>query len=99
MIEYLHNAIRATAGEAITVSAKITDENGLPIYCKEDLITHEEKGETSGTAFDVGTRCFYDMMYEAIVNNKEMEIKPEYAAMVISVIEQVHAENPLPILF
>ena len=31
MIEYLHNAIRATAGEDITVSAKITDENGLPI--------------------------------------------------------------------
>ena len=77
----------------------LQDENGLPIYCSEELKKHEEKNEVSGTAFDVGTSCFYDMMYEAIVNNKEMKIKPEYAAMVISVIEQVHAENPLPVKF
>ena len=77
----------------------LQDEEGLPIYCSEELKTREEEGEVTGTAFDVGSHCFYQMMYEAIVNNKEMEIKPEYAAMVISVIEQVHAENPLPVLF
>lgn len=77
----------------------LKDENGLPAYCSEDLITHEEKGEINGSAFDVGTKCFYEMVYNAIVNNKEMEIKPEHAAMVISVIEQAHAENPLPVKF
>jgi len=77
----------------------LKDEEGLPVYCKDTLIKHEEKGEFTGSAFDVGTKKFYDMMYNAIVNNDEMEIKPEYAAMVISVIEQVHAENPLPIKY
>ncbi len=77
----------------------LKNEEGLPIYCKEELKKHVENGETKGTAFDTGTKLFYEMMYEAIVNNKEMEIKPEYAAMVISVIEQVHAENPLPVKF
>ena len=39
------------------------------------------------------------MMYNAITKGEEMAVKPEYAAMVISVIEQVHAENPLPVKF
>jgi len=81
------------------VITPLKDEAGLPVYCKDSLIKHEEKGDFEGTAFNVGTLKFYDMMYNAIVNNEEMEIKPEYAAMVISVIEQVHAENPLPIKF
>ena len=74
-------------------------EEGLPSFCSEDLITHEEKGEVVGTAFDVGTSTFYQMMYDGIVNGKELCIKPEDVAMVISVIEQVHAENPLPVKF
>lgn len=77
----------------------LKDAEGLPIYCSEELKKHVENGEIEGTAFNIGSKMFYDMMYEAIVNNKEMEIKPEYAAMVISVIEQVHAENPLPVKF
>ena len=77
----------------------LKDENGLPVQCSEELIMHEEKGELVGSAFDVGTKCFYEMMYNAIVNNAEMEIKPEHAAMVISIIEQAHAENPLPVKF
>lgn len=31
MVEYLFNAIRATAGEDIAIVARITDENGEPI--------------------------------------------------------------------
>ena len=77
----------------------IKDDTGMPTFCREELITHEEKEEFSGSAFDVGTKCFYEMMYDAIENGKELEIKPEYAAMVISVIEQAHAENPLPVKF
>lgn len=75
------------------------NEKGLPAYCSERLITHEESGDYKGTAFTVGTRCFYEMMYNAITKDEEMEIKPEYAAMAISVIEQVHAQNPLPVKF
>ena len=75
------------------------NENGMPAYCSEKLITHEESGDYTGSAFDVGTKAFYEMMYNAITKDEEVAIKPEYAAMVISVIEQVHAENPLPVKF
>lgn len=77
----------------------LKDEDGYPVYCSEELKTHEEKGEIVGTSFDVGTRCFYEMMYNTIANGAELIIKPEYAAMVVSVIEQAHAANPLPVLF
>ena len=75
------------------------DEDGYPIYCSEELITHTEKGEFDGTAFDVGTERFYEMTYNKLTKNDEMSVKPEHAAMVISVIEQVHAKNPLPVKF
>lgn len=81
------------------VLGSLQDADGFPIYCSEQLITHEEKGTFDGDAFDVGTKCFYEMMYNAIANNEEMSVTPHHAAMIISVIEQVHSENPLPIKF
>jgi len=77
----------------------LKNEEGLPMYCSENLITHEEKGEFDGTPFDAGTRNFYEMMYNYVANNEEPSVKPIHAAMIISVIEKVHAENPLPVLF
>lgn len=77
----------------------LKDENGLPAWCSETLITHTESGKFEGSAFDIGTHLFYEMMYNAITKNAEITIKPEYAAMTISVIEQAHAENPLPVKF
>ena len=81
------------------VLESLQDEEGFPIYCSEKLIKHKEEGEYQGTAFDVGTKSFYEMMYNAIVNDEEMSVKPEHAAMIISVIETAHAQNPLPIKF
>ncbi|MDY4976506.1 MAG: Gfo/Idh/MocA family oxidoreductase [Clostridia bacterium] len=75
------------------------DENDFPVYCHENLITHEEKGKFDGSAFDVGTMRFYEMMYNKITNNEKMAVTPEHAAMIISVIEQAHAQNPLPVKF
>ncbi len=77
----------------------LKDKDGLPAWCSETLITHEEKSKFEGSAFDIGTKLFYEMMYDAIKYGKDLAIKPEYAAMTISVIEQVHAENPLPVKF
>ena len=77
----------------------LKNEDGYPIYCSEELITHTEEGTFEGNAFNVGTHRFYEMMYNAITKDEEMSVKPEHAAMVINVIEQVHAENPLPVKF
>lgn len=45
MIEYLYNAIRATAGEDITISAKITDEIGEPISIGCHLNLYDDNGQ------------------------------------------------------
>lgn len=81
------------------VLSSYENEEGYPAYCYEELITHEESGEYVGSAFDVGTQRFYEMMYDAIVNDAQMSVKPEHASMIIGVIEEVHAANPLPVKF
>lgn len=44
MIEYLYDAIRATAGEDITISAKLTEDDGTPIenVCRVRLYDDKE---------------------------------------------------------
>ncbi len=81
------------------VLGSLMDEDGYPIYCSENLIKHKEKGEYNGTAFDVGTQKFYEMMYARIVDGTPLTVTPKHAAMIISVIEEVHAANPLPLIY
>jgi len=77
----------------------LKDESGNPIYCSEKLITHEEDGVFNGSAFVEAVHDFYLMLSEKIFNGKPMEIKNENIAKIISIIETVHAENPLPVKY
>lgn len=77
----------------------IKDENGNPIYCTEKLVKHVEGDKFDGNAFDVGTATLYKQLYDKITNGTPMTVTPEMAADIISVIETVHAENPLPLKF
>ena len=70
-------------------------ENGDPDSCKEALIWHEEKGEYKGTAFDIGTRNIYEDIYFAITEGKPLAVTPTMAKAIVTVMEKVHAENPL----
>lgn len=77
----------------------LRDENGIPYYCKEDLVAHVESGKFGGTAFDVAVSEFYENLYYAITEGRELLIKPEIAANIINVIETVHAQNNLPLVY
>ena len=77
----------------------LRDEEGLPMYCGEKLITHEESGTFDGSAFNTAVCAFYKMVYERLENGTPMAVTPEMAARIINVIEAVHAENPLPIVY
>lgn len=77
----------------------IKDENGYPIYCRENLITHEESGKYDGTAFEVAVAGFYKMMYETLTTGAPLKIKPEHAAAIINIMETVHGQNPMPVLY
>ena len=77
----------------------LKDEAGNPVYCSEKLSKHVEGDKFTGTAFDVGTATLYEQLYYKITEGRSMTVTAETAAAVISVIEQVHAENPLPLKF
>lgn len=77
----------------------IQDENGYPIYCREQLITHEESGKYEGTAFEVAVEGFYQMLHNTLTTGAPLVIKPEHAAAIINVMETVHGQNPMPVLY
>ena len=75
----------------------LKNDEGLPVYCGENLITHEESQEYQGTAFNVAVRDFYEMVYNKLTKDEPMAITPEMAAQVINIIETAHGQNPLPV--
>ena len=77
----------------------LKNEEGLPIYCSEQLVTHTEQGKNAGSAFDSAVKTFYEMVYDYLVNGKPLAIDPANIAKVVGVIEKVHADNPLPVVF
>ena len=60
---------------------------------------HEESGDYEGTAFDLGSAAVYENVYRVLTENAELGMSLENAAMVINVIETLHAENPLSVEF
>ena len=85
--------------ERPVIEESLKDENGNPIYCWEPLVKHVEGDSFAGSAFDVGTAKLYEQLYYKITEGKDMTVTPEMAAAVISVIETVHAQNPLPLKY
>ena len=85
--------------ERPVIKTFLADSEGNPAYCSEKLEFTEEKGEFKGSAFDIAVKDYYKMLYNTLIEGKELEITPEQAAMVISVIEGCHTSNPLPVKF
>ena len=83
--------------EQKVIFESLKGEDSAPMYCSENLITHDEEGNFDGTAFDVGTEKLYENLYYKITEGQELKIKPEDCAKVISVIEACHVQNPMPI--
>ena len=74
-------------------------ETGAPIYCGEKLPVHEETLSTDGDAFGSGSHEFYTRLYDTIVNGAPLYITAEKATKAIEIIEAVHAQNPLPLVY
>ena len=81
--------------ERPVVETFLKNEEGEPIYCSEKLVKHIEENSFNGTAFDIGTAELYKQLYYLITEGTPMTVTPLMAAEVISVIEKVHADNPL----
>ncbi len=85
--------------ERPVIDTFLQNEEGNPIYCKENLIKHVEEGTFNGTAFDVGTADLYKQLYYKITEGRAMDVTAEMASEIISVIETAHSENPMPVKF
>ena len=59
----------------------------------------EESGDYEGTAFDEGSAAVYENVYRVLTEKAEDNMPLKHAAMVINVIETVHAQNPLDVKF
>ena len=82
------------------ISTPLTNpETGKPMYCGEKLPIHEEVIPVESDYFTVGTHMFYEQMYNAVMNGAPLEITPEKAMKAIEIIEAVHAQNPLPLIY
>ena len=85
--------------ERPVVKGFLSKENGDPAYCTEKLNFIEESANIEGSSFDQAVVDYYAMLYNTIMLGKPLEITPEQAAMVISVIEECHAANPMDVKF
>ncbi|MBO5945897.1 MAG: Gfo/Idh/MocA family oxidoreductase [Clostridia bacterium] len=85
--------------ERPVVFGALKDNEGMPTYCSEQLITHEESGKFDGTAFDIGTAGIYKQIYDNLTAGVPMTVTPEMASEVIRIIELVHAKSPLPVKY
>lgn len=81
------------------VQESLKDEAGFPIYCSEQLVTHEEEGIFEGDAFGVAVENFYRMLYSTLTCGAQMRVTAEQAAHIINVIETVHGQNPMPVRY
>lgn len=77
----------------------LTNEEGNPDYCRETLNFTEVSAKIEGDSFHKAVVDFYKMMYNSVILGKPLEITPEKAAKVISVIETCHAQNPMSVKF
>ena len=85
--------------ERPVIEGSLRDENGNPIYCKEDLVKHTEEAKHSGGPFDVGKNTLYRELYYHITEGKPMAVTPEMATDVIGVIAAAYEENRLDVKF
>ena len=97
-IEYQYFCENEAAKQKLILDS-LENEQGEPVYCRETLNWHKVEENLDGTAFDVGTKLYYDMIYDHLVNGAELVIKPEKIRQQIAVMEEVHRQNPMPIRF
>ena len=85
--------------EREVVPTFLKNDEGMPTYCSEELKFHTESGKVEGSPFNVGTDLMYESLYANIKGGKPLEVTPEMAAKIIGIIEETHAQNPLPVLY
>lgn len=85
------------APEQSLVSEPLSNADGTPAYCGEELKWYEESWDLSqedGGFFDQMGKKFYTMLYNSLANGQPLEITPEQVRQQIAVMEECFRQNP-----
>ena len=93
-IDYKYYDLASAPEQKLTLEPLFTPER-TPSYCVEQLKWTEEHIDLSGTSFDTAVTKYYDMIWEHLVNGREMEITPYQVLKQFKVIDLIRAQNPL----
>lgn len=85
--------------ERPVIEGILQDENGNPKYCGENLAAHLLSGKYDGTAFDVGTAEFYKDLYFKLSEGRETYVTLDMARKIVSLIERLYADSPMPVKY
>lgn len=76
------------------VAGPLSDENGYPVYCSENLKFTEASYELGGNPLDVGADRYYKMIYDYLTEGKEMEVDPQkHILLQLKVIDEIYSQN------
>ena len=81
----------------LNLNPLVNPETGKPSYCGEKLEFTEVEEDIVGTGFDVAVKNYYDMIYAHLTEGKKMEINPYQVLRQLQVIDEIRAQNPLPV--
>lgn len=81
------------------IRESLSDAEGYPVYCSEDIEKHVCEGEVKGSSFDVAVEQIYRDIYARLFEGKPLSVTPEKARDVIRVIEQCHVNTVMPVLY
>lgn len=74
-----------------------TPGDRFPMYCREDLPWVEEQEDLEGSVFTSAVKQYYDMIYAHLTEGSPLAVTPEQVLTQLKVIDQIHAQNPLPL--
>lgn len=95
-VDYKYYNPKTAPEHKLTLEPLFTEER-TPAYCAEKLDWTEEHIEIEGSAFDTAVKNYYDMIYDYLVNGKEMQITPYQVLKQFKVIDLIRSQNPLDV--
>lgn len=85
------------APEQKLLEEPLRNEEGKPMYCREQLTWHNgswNAADASGGAFTTAVGSLYHMLYRSLTTGAPLEVTPEQVRRQIAVIEECQRQNP-----
>jgi len=78
------------------IRKSLSDTNGCPAYCNEELVWMKESWESQDSRiFTYATRRLYDSVYDHLTLGAPLLVTPEQILQQMLVMEECHKQNPL----